>query len=267
LKASEAIASIRKLPSAQDGLSEAVASGEPLAIQYVIKWLGETNKPADVAKAVASLEKLRKDEDTHVEVRILASQTLNALLKKDQRTSDYWEWTRSAIENSKKMGLADLKILVLSLVQHSDTRAETGTFLMKVAQDTEQRIPVRIAARQGLIWNPFFKNRDLHDPWDNKAFDMLPSLLKDKNPEIRTDAASGLWEVVAGMPPPARVPRQDFIKRAQKAISALKDAVAVEADDAVKKEMLVYLQRIEIIEKMEQGKKDTSSATESGPSE
>jgi len=257
VKACRAIEAMRKMPAAIDAFHAGLASGQPLAIRYAINLVTKEAKPADVARLVPDLEKLRQDDNVDTEARISASEAINTLLKRDANTSDDWKWTMSAMEQSHNLDKNGPTYLALRLLNFPERRAETIDFLIRMANDPKQQLPVRVACTDLLHQPLYYTASNPSEPLSEKVFIAFQNLLKDKNPDIRKSAAMGL-RVKVGSAKLSRASPQAVASLAHKAAIGLRDAIEKETDAETRQLLELHLK---VVEDAEQSAKASATGT------
>jgi hypothetical protein len=194
VKACKAIAGMRKMPLALNAFRESVSSDQPLAVRYAINRIVKEAVAGD--KVVPELDRLRQDEEVDVQVRIVASEAINRLLKRDSGTSDDWKWLTTAIERSRKLDEVGLNPLIQRLVNYGSKRSETVAFFIRMATTPANRSAIRTASIEVMKNQGIYDYVHPSDPSSEKVFTCLLNLLRDKNPDIRARAADTLLKDV-----------------------------------------------------------------------
>jgi hypothetical protein len=184
------------------------------------------------------LKALRDDARRDARVRLLADKMARRLAGEPDRLEDEYSWLRTSIAKSKSEDRQYVRAFVDRLMVFSEHRKETISFLEDLGKNPGVTLNVRIAAIENLDNKELF-SYDNPDRESQGIFDFGLSMLKDRTPLTRSIGSYLLNSICEGLD---RDKRKAY---AERAIAALKAAVAQERDLATLGSMQDDLENIQ----------------------
>lgn len=213
---------------------EKFLTGTPRVAAYGLKHLlAASDIEIDhEAAPLAKLLALRDNEDTNLEVRILASHLAERLRGRATDSAAEADWALQSIKNSKQLSSVQLAHLIDDLAAVAGQRMVGGSFLLGLLQSPATRTEIRLAIIRGLQRSPFYLAKDPDEELSTTIVATYFKLLSDRDPTVRGSAAYGLssmandtWLYNARDPDHRRA--SELTKRAQEAI---RQSIATERD-------------------------------------
>jgi hypothetical protein len=186
------------------------------------------------AALIAKLLSLRDNENTDLEVRILASHLAERLQGRAAEYASEANWAMQSIKNSRQLSSLQLAHLIDDLAAVAGQRMVSGSFLIGLLLSRFTRAEIRFAIIRGLQRSPFYLANDPDEELSTTIVVTYFKLLNDGDPRVRGSAAYGLssmandtWMYDAQDPDHQQA--RELTKRAQEAIG---ESIKTERDRA-----------------------------------
>jgi GT2 family glycosyltransferase len=218
------IASLRLGEGGAGALRASTLHADPRVAQFALRRLIADPAMSVPADHEADLRRVRNDESSDPEVRLLAAQLLFEHDDKGWNSDEAYEWLRDAIAGSALTDWTQIAPLVHTLAGVESRRRETVPFLVRLAIDEDAPEAVRIAAYSGFE----AVIDDATTAQAREIADACLQLLQSASPAIRQAGATLLYNLsVRGAPAP-------LDELAPRAAGALAAAQATETEAPVR---------------------------------